>query len=60
MTKKDRIAIAISVVYLLVPLALIFGGAKPAAGLLFLAPIVIYWAYRFAKGDISFIAGNGQ
>ncbi len=54
MSKKDRVAISISFVYLfLFVIVLIEGSAFEAVVSLF--PLVIYWAYRFAKGNISFI-----
>lgn len=53
MTKKDRIAIAISVVLFLAPLAVLMAG-EPVLFVLWSTPIVLYWAYRFVKGDISF------
>lgn len=56
MTKKDRVAIVVSVIYAFVPL---FGMANGEDGaFLFVLPIVIYWGYRFIKGDISFLGKN--
>ncbi|WP_216076815.1 hypothetical protein [Acinetobacter sp. A3] len=54
MVKKDRIAIVVSVVYALFPLYAVFEGSIEES-IIFILPIVIYWGYRFIKGDISFI-----
>ena len=54
MTKKDRIAIVVSVIYLLLPISAMVSGAWQE-GIIFLLPVLIYWGYRFIKGDISFI-----
>lgn len=56
MTKKDRIALVISVLYLFLPLSIAFGGGDgPEMALFMVAVLVAYWGYRFIKGDISFI-----
>jgi len=57
MNKKDRIAIVVSFVYMFFPLILIAAKDLPTA-LMFTLPVVIYWGYRFIKGDISFIGSN--
>lgn len=54
MDKKDRIAVAISALYLLFALLPLVNG-EPAGFLVFLVPLVGYWGWRFAKGDISFL-----
>tara|TARA_R110002020_G_C16256289_1_gene770150 strand:- start:417 stop:599 length:183 start_codon:yes stop_codon:yes gene_type:complete len=59
MTKKDRIAIVVSVIYSLLPIFAMVNGKEEA--FLFLFPVLIYWGYRFIKGDISFIGNkDGQ
>ena len=55
MTKKDRIAVVLSLIYALLLIALVLGGLKPVAGFVFSFPIYIYWGYRFIRNDISFI-----
>jgi uncharacterized membrane protein len=67
MTTKDRIAISISAIWILI-MALVaaeysstimFGGNERGNGLYYLAqfssPVFFYWAYRFIKNDISFL-----
>ena len=53
MTKKDRIAVVVSV--FLLPLGIAWFAEAAALGLIILAPLSIYWAYRFIKNDISFL-----
>lgn len=53
MTKKDRIAVVISVIYSLLPIFAMVDGEGGA--FLFLFPVFLYWGYRFIQGDISFI-----
>lgn len=56
MTKKDRIAVVISVVLLLLSALLIVPmGDGAGLGIVFLFAVVIYWGYRFIKNDISFL-----
>jgi hypothetical protein len=57
MTKKDRIAIVLSIPFLIASiLRLISGGYDTSLEVaLFLAPVFVYWGYRFIKGDISFM-----
>jgi|APSaa5957512576_1039674.scaffolds.fasta_scaffold233811_1 uncharacterized membrane protein len=59
MTKKDRIAISISILLLLITA---FGSAETGklgpVVLLGFTPLVLYWAYRFIKNDISFLQRN--
>lgn len=57
MTKKDRIAIVVTVLYSLLPISAIASGAGEALFVLVI-PILLYWGYRFIKNDISFIGGN--
>ena len=55
MTKKDRIAISISVAWLFlgIVISLAENNWNPFIQLGFL--VVIYWGYRFIKNDISFL-----
>ena len=57
MSKKDRIAIVVSVVLGLLGTLLLNGGGIVGVplGVLILILIPAYWAYRFIKNDISFI-----
>lgn len=58
MTKKDRIAVVISLFYLVVPISVLFEwsrGLSFGPALMFLFPMAAYWGYRFIKGDISFL-----
>lgn len=57
MTKKDRIAIVVTVLYSLLPIAAIAQGDGEALFVLVI-PILLYWGYRFIKNDISFIGSN--
>jgi len=56
MNKKDRIAIVVSVPYL------IFAGfgflEEASFGFVLLSPLFLYWGYRFIKGDISFLGSK--
>ncbi len=54
MVRKDRIAVVVSFVYSLLPVAMLFEG-ELGAFIIFLLPVILYWGYRFIKGDISFI-----
>jgi len=62
MSKKDRVAIVVSFLYLLFPLAVLLDGASdaPIAAIIFLSPLIMYWGYRFIKNDISFIKNSGS
>jgi len=62
MSKKDRIAIVVSILYFLFPLAVLFDGARdaPIAAIVFMSPLIAYWGYRFIKGDISFLKNGGN
>ena len=60
MTKKDRIAIVLTIPFLiwtLLNLILLISGDPYMIGptAIVLAPVVVYWGYRFIKGDISFM-----
>ena len=56
MTKKDRIATAITAVYALLNIFVLAETGEPGLFVLLFVPIVIYWGYRFSKGDISFLS----
>lgn len=57
MSKKDRIAIVVSILYLLFPLLvlMVFGSDGPIMAVIFSSPLLVYWGYRFIKNDISFL-----
>lgn len=55
MSKKDRIAVAISVFYIFCLIVWLFDGLKPPGLAIFSLPLFIYWGYRFVKNDISFL-----
>jgi len=60
MTKKDRIAIVVTVIYSLLPISAMVSGDGEALFFLVI-PVLLYWGYRFVKNDISFIGkNNGQ
>ena len=52
MTKKDRIAISISFVFLCLSILLILSNEPPH---LVVLALILYWAYRFIKNDVSFL-----
>lgn len=60
MSKKDRVAIVITVLYLLLPITMFsFGGAMDVmGGIISFAPLILYWGFRFIKGDISFMRAD--
>lgn len=54
MTKKDRIAVVVSIFYFFfVCLFSLLEGEL--SGAMFLTPLICYWSYRFIKNDISFL-----
>lgn len=57
MNRKDRIAVVLSVVYLLLPItALTLGNSSDRfGGMLSFIPLVAYWGWRFIRNDISFL-----
>ena len=57
MTKKDRIAISISFVFLCLSILLILSNEPPH---LVVLALVLYWAYRFIKNDISFLQRSSK
>lgn len=54
MSKKDRIAVVLSIFYLLFPIGSLIDG-DPESALGMLALLLGYWGYRFIKNDISFL-----
>ena len=59
MSKKDRIALVISAIYILFPIAILFG-RRPEEVVIAILPLLIYWGYRFIKNDISFLNDKGK
>ena len=57
MTKKDRIAISISFVFLCLSILLILSNEPPH---LVVLALILYWAYRFIKNDISFLQRSSK
>lgn len=57
MVKKDRIAIVITIIYSILPLLVLTTG-KVDGFIGLMMPPLLYWCYRFIKGDISFIKNN--
>ena len=55
MTKKDRIAVSISVAWLFLGIMISIAENDWGPFLVFESPLVIYWGYRFIKNDISFL-----
>ena len=55
MNKKDRIALVISISWLLILGMLTLNAPGAAEILLTLVPVSVYWGYRFIKNDISFL-----
>ncbi len=57
MTKKDRIAIVLTIPFLILSLLVLIDQSpymvEEFASLI--AAPVVYWGYRFIKGDISFM-----
>ena len=61
MSKRDRVAIVISIPWTLLALERLFNdpdGLLVAATLI--CPLFIYWSYQFISGDISFVKSNGK
>jgi len=55
MNKKDRIAVAMSIPYefFVIIFSMVINDLAPLV--IFSIPVILYWCYRFIKGDISFI-----
>lgn len=45
MSKKDRIAVVISILYFLFPLAVLLGGSRdaPVGAVMVISPLIVYW-----------------
>lgn len=54
MSKKDRIAVVLSILYLLIPISALVSNDGGSA-VFFLVLLIGYWGYRFIKNDISFL-----
>lgn len=52
--KKDRIAVIVSLIYLIF-IGYLLTELSGTDVILFAIPILVYWGYRFIKNDISFI-----
>ena len=62
MTKKDRIAISISISWVLI-MATISAEMERGANILivfgiFSSPVILYWIYRFIQNDLAFLQRN--
>ena len=55
MTKKDRIAISISIAFLCLSIFVTLEKGHPPAFFIYASPLILYWGYRFSKNDISFL-----
>lgn len=61
MLKKDRIAIVLSIIWLLITITIGIEEREVARSLFWaLFPLTIYWGYRFVKNDISFLKNNSE
>jgi len=60
MSKRDRVAIVISVLVLILGCIILYEIGLSLFGALVIIGIIliIYWGYRFIKNDISFLGGN--
>ena len=61
MNRKDRIAVVVSITYFSVALLIAFKLTgfdvlkALLAQIMFIAPVFLYWGYRFIQNDISFL-----
>lgn len=56
MTKKDRIAVVVTLIWFLLSTMFSLGEGMGLPGILLLMiPFYFYWGYRFIKNDISFL-----
>ncbi len=60
MNKKDRIAVVVSIPYLIFVLLGIVMAGNPSVAVVWGSPLFIYWGYRFIKGDISFLGSKDK
>ncbi len=59
MTKKDRIAISISILSFLMAVSWsVMAGIFGVILVYGFTPLVLYWGYRFIKNDISFLRSS--
>ena len=58
MTKKDRIAISISI--LCIPITIFWSAEKnsPVPFIFVFSPVILYWIYRFIQNDLTFLQRN--
>ena len=57
MTKKDRIAIVLTIPFLILSLLILIDQSSSMVQefAISIAPVIVYWGYRFIKDDISFM-----
>ena len=57
MTRKDRIAIVLTIPFLILSLLILIDQSSSMVleFAISIAPVIVYWGYRFIKGDISFM-----
>ena len=57
MTRKDRIAIVLTIPFLILSLLILIDQSSSMVleFAISIAPPLVYWGYRFIKGDISFM-----
>ena len=57
MTRKDRIAIVLTIPFLILSLLILIDQSSSMVQefAISIAPVIVYWGYRFIKGDISFM-----
>ena len=63
MSKQDRIAISITIIWLFVFLVITGGSIFTRINegtLIVFGPIIVYWIFRFVKNDISFLNNKGN
>jgi hypothetical protein len=60
MTKKDRTAISISIILFLLTTVWVASAGSVGLLVVFFSPVILYWAYRFTKDDISFIKSKDK
>ena len=60
MTKKDRIAISVSITWILIIALLAAANGRDALSIfsVFSSPVFFYWGYRFIQNDLAFLQRN--
>ena len=58
MNKKDRIAVVVTVIYMVCVLLLAGVNGELTVIPVFGIPALVYWGVRFIKGNISFIGST--